>query len=77
MTDRKLLVRAPDLNVKGDTPLALWVVMAKPEAVMRVVYNVQAGKGRGWGAPKQGSLRNTQSSVSGCQQADSRFLGDG
>lgn len=32
-----------------DTPLALWVVMAKPEAVVRVVYNVQAGKGRGWG----------------------------
>lgn len=57
-----------------DTPLALWVVMAKPEAVMRVVYNVQAGKGRGLGGTKAGkSKEHTVHSVSGCQQADSRF----
>lgn len=62
----------------GHTPLALWVVMAKPEAVMRVVYNVS----------KQVRMGNTQAGwskectgkstgVSGCQLVDSRFLGDG
>jgi hypothetical protein len=42
VADRKLLVRAedPDVESEWDIPLALWVVMAKPEAVMRVVHNV-------------------------------------
>lgn len=47
------------MESEWDTPLALWVVMAKPEAVMRAMYNV-CKQVKGGGVHKQGGLRNAQ-----------------
>lgn len=65
------------MESEWDTPLALWVVMAKPEAVMRAVHNVykqvRVG-GTQAGRSKERTVKST--GVSGCQQVEHRFLGD-